>query len=78
MTPADATPADEAWQRACSRLAALGDQIAGDDFPGDPADRVAGVAHLAEQALSLITQRGSNRGRDLKAMFTRLRAELKA
>jgi hypothetical protein len=33
---------------------------------------------VAEQALSLITQRGCNRGRDLMAMFTRLRAELKA
>jgi hypothetical protein len=41
----------EAWQRACERLAALGDRIAGDGFPADPADRVAGVAHLAEQAL---------------------------
>jgi hypothetical protein len=45
------TPAHEAWQRACARLAALGQRIAGDDFPGDPADRVAGVAHLVEQAL---------------------------
>jgi uncharacterized protein DUF1214 len=45
------TAAHEAWQRACARLGALGDRIASDDFPPDPADRVAGVAHLAEQAL---------------------------
>ena len=39
--------------------------------------RVATAADLlvAEQALSQITQRGCNRGRDLKAMLTRLRAE---
>jgi hypothetical protein len=46
-----ASPADEAWQRACARLAALGSRIAGDPFPDSPADRVAGLAHLAEQAL---------------------------
>jgi hypothetical protein len=41
----------EAWQRACERLAALGERILDDAFPADEADRVAGVAHLAEQAM---------------------------
>ena len=42
--------------------------------------RVATVVDLrdAEQALGLITERGCNRGRDLSAMFGKLRAELAA
>jgi hypothetical protein len=40
-----------AWQDACRRLEALGARLAADDFPNDPDDRAAGLAHLAAQAL---------------------------
>jgi hypothetical protein len=48
---ADASAPVEAWRAACRRLTALGDRLADDDFPSAPGDRVAGVAHLAEQVI---------------------------
>jgi hypothetical protein len=54
----NASSAAEAWQDACRRLAALGARLVDADdtagFPTDPTERVAGIAHLAEQALCWI------------------------
>jgi Protein of unknown function (DUF1214) len=44
-----------AWRAFCDRLAALGDQILGDDFPGDPLDRAEGMRHLATQTACWLT-----------------------
>jgi hypothetical protein len=41
----------DAWAEACERLAAIGDRLGDDDFPGAEADRSDGVAHVVEQAL---------------------------
>lgn len=49
--PADETVALEAWNELGDRLRTLGKRVGfDDDFPGDPDDRVKGLAHLAEQA----------------------------
>ncbi len=47
--------AGAAWRAFCDRLAAVGDRILGDDFPGDPGDRAEGVHHLATQAACWLT-----------------------
>ncbi len=45
----DESPEVEAWKRFCRRMEALGERILEDDFPNEPADRVEGIAHLADQ-----------------------------
>ena len=44
-----------AWRAFCDRLAALGDRITADDFPGDPRDRAEGMHHLATQTACWLT-----------------------
>ena len=44
-----------AWRAFCERLAAIGERILADDFPGDPRDRAEGVRHLATQAACWLT-----------------------
>lgn len=43
------SPEVVAWKRFCQRMEALGERILEDDFPNTPADRVEGIAHLADQ-----------------------------
>jgi hypothetical protein len=45
----DSAPHVAAWKRFCQRMETLGERILEDDFPNDPADRVEGIAHLADQ-----------------------------
>ncbi len=47
--PATDSPEVQAWKRFCRRVEALGERILEDDFPNTPADRVEGIAHLADQ-----------------------------
>ncbi|HVM63643.1 MAG TPA: hypothetical protein VMU14_02195, partial [Acidimicrobiales bacterium] len=44
-----------AWREFCTRLAAVGDRILGDDFPASPRDRAEGVRHLANQVACWLT-----------------------
>ena len=44
-----------AWRAFTERLAAIGERILADDFPGDPRDRAEGVRHLATQAACWLT-----------------------
>jgi hypothetical protein len=44
-----------AWRAFCDRLAAMGERILADDFPGDPRDRAEGMRHLATQAACWLT-----------------------
>lgn len=48
-------PAVDAWHRFCDRLAALGDEILSDDYPGSPRARAEGVRHLATQAVGWLS-----------------------
>ena len=41
----------EAWRDFCRRMEALGDRLQVDEFPSADADRVEGIAHLAEQVV---------------------------
>src|SRR4051794_30840769 len=52
---ADAVLSGAAWREFCDRLAAIGDRILGDEYPGDPRDRAEGVRHLATQAACWLT-----------------------
>jgi hypothetical protein len=38
-----------AWREFCDRLAAVGDELLGPEFPGSPQDRAEGFRHLANQ-----------------------------
>jgi hypothetical protein len=44
-----------AWREFCERLAAMGERILGDEYPGDPRDRAEGMRHLATQAACWLT-----------------------
>jgi len=44
-----ATPELEAWRRFCRAMESMGERLLGADFPSGPADRVEGIAHLADQ-----------------------------
>ena len=44
-----------AWRTFCERIAAVGDRILADDFPGDEADRAEGVRHVANQVACWLT-----------------------
>ena len=48
-SPENTSPEVAAWKRFCQRMEALGERIIEDDFPNEPADRVEGIAHLADQ-----------------------------
>ena len=48
-------PAVDAWHRFCNRLAALGDEILSDEYPGSPRARAEGVRHLATQAVGWLS-----------------------
>jgi hypothetical protein len=52
---ADAVLTGAAWHEFCDRLAAIGETILGDGYPGDPRDRAEGVHHLATQAACWLT-----------------------
>jgi hypothetical protein len=52
---ADAVLSGAAWRAFCDRLAAMGEQILGDDYPADPRDRAEGMRHLATQAACWLT-----------------------
>jgi hypothetical protein len=41
-----------AWRAFCDRLARIGDQLLGPDFPGMPRDRAEGYRHLANQVVA--------------------------
>ena len=45
----------EAWREFCTRVAAAGDRILGDEFPTDPRDRAEGVRHVANQVACWLT-----------------------
>ena len=45
------SPDQAGWDDLCGRLAALGGRLQTETFPGAPADRADGYAHLAEQVL---------------------------
>jgi hypothetical protein len=51
MTTAPEPPELQAWRDLCRRLEAVGEQLLSPPFPGDPADRVEGFDHLADQVL---------------------------
>ncbi len=51
----DAVLSGAAWHQFCDRLAAIGETILGDDYPGDARDRAEGVHHLATQAACWLT-----------------------
>jgi hypothetical protein len=51
MASTSSSPEVAAWRDFCARLAAAGDALLGDEFPGAPADRADGFAHLAEQVI---------------------------
>ncbi len=51
----DAVLTGAAWREFCDRLAAIGETILGDDYPGDPQDRAEGVRHLATQTACWLT-----------------------
>jgi hypothetical protein len=44
-----------AWRAFCERIAAVGDRILADDFPGDARDRAEGVRHVASQVACWLT-----------------------
>ncbi len=44
-----------AWRSFCERIAAVGDRILGDDFPGDARDRAEGFRHVATQVACWLT-----------------------
>jgi hypothetical protein len=46
----------DAWRAFCARLAAAGDVIAGDDFPGDPLAQAEGVRYLARMTALALQQ----------------------
>jgi Protein of unknown function (DUF1214) len=52
---ADAVLTGAAWREFCDRLAAIGERILGDDYPGEPRDRAEGMRHLATQAACWLT-----------------------
>lgn len=45
----------DAWRSFCERLAAVGDRILADDFPGDERSRAEGVRHIANQVACWLT-----------------------
>ena len=45
----------DAWHDLCRRLAALGDEVLGEDGPSDPRARAEGVRHLANQVACWLT-----------------------
>lgn len=45
----------EAWRDFCTRLAAMGEVIMGDEFPGSPRDRAEGFRHLTRQVVFALT-----------------------
>lgn len=47
----DALMRGDAWRSFCDRLAAVGERILGDDFPGSERDRAEGVRHLTRQVV---------------------------
>ena len=58
-----------AWRAFCERLAALGDRILADDFPGDPRDRAEGMRHLATQTACWLTYATGYSDADYPAFF---------
>ncbi len=52
---ADDAPELAAWRALWHRFAALGEELYGSGYPGAPADRVEGLAHLAEQVVCWLT-----------------------
>lgn len=44
-----------AWRQFCDRMAALGDRLVSDDFPGSERDRAEGFRHLANQVSCWLT-----------------------
>ena len=58
-----------AWRAFCERLAALGDRILADDFPGDARDRAEGMRHLATQTACWLTYATGYSDADYPAFF---------
>ncbi|HMC70281.1 MAG TPA: DUF1214 domain-containing protein, partial [Mycobacteriales bacterium] len=50
-----ADPSVAAWKSFCDRLAAVGERILADDFPGDERSRAEGVRHIANQLACWLT-----------------------
>ena len=48
-SPGGLPPEIAAWRDFCRRMEALGERLLAPEFPQAPADRVEGIAHLAEQ-----------------------------
>jgi hypothetical protein len=51
VSDADAVVDGTAWRSFCDRLARVGEQILGPEFPGSPRDRAEGYRHLANQVV---------------------------
>jgi hypothetical protein len=50
-----ADPSVAAWRSFCDRMAAVGERILADDFPGDEQARAEGVRHIANQVACWLT-----------------------
>jgi hypothetical protein len=48
-------PSVDAWRSFCDRMAAVGERILADDFPGDEQARAEGVRHIANQVACWLT-----------------------
>ena len=58
---ADDAPELAAWRALWQRFAALGEELYGPGYPGAPADRVEGLAHLTEQVVCWLDVGGGPR-----------------
>lgn len=52
---ADGVLTGDAWREFCARVAAAGDRILGEEFPGDERARAEGVRHVANQVACWLT-----------------------